>query len=112
MLSPNDKTNFETLKSVYLELEFDNICVFYVAVNLYNECLKLGIDIIISKTGDREILIYKKQNDGGITNLLIDEDGDVSYLYIGDIRQKPKVFLKEDGLNYSEISKLLLNYGR
>lgn len=71
---------FEKFKEIYNELDFTNEDI----LNTGNEIIKKCEDknIIISKTGDNEIIIYTKK-DNGFYNLIIDEDNDISFIYIG-----------------------------
>lgn len=66
----------------YNYLHYNNPIVLEIAFDIINELKKQGKnDFVISKTGDDEILIYRKIN-GEYRNLIIDEDCDVIYLNI------------------------------
>ena len=42
----------------------------------------------ISKTGEGELLIYKKDSKGGFINLIIDSDGDIEIMHITSNRKE------------------------
>lgn len=54
---------------------------------IINECDRQNKKYTLSKTGDNEILIYT-YIDGVYKNIIIDEDGDIEYLYIPKDRSK------------------------
>ncbi|MDZ4757993.1 MAG: hypothetical protein SGJ10_07645 [Bacteroidota bacterium] len=97
------------LNHVYKELELDNPSVILTAINILQKCIINNISQIeISKTGNKEILIYK-QKSSGFSNILIDEDGDVSYVFVGKKlgEEKTAYFSKQKGLDYQKIAELL-----
>lgn len=61
-------------------------------------------EISISKSADKEFLIYLRTNDT-YKNILIDEDGDIELLVILPDKSKShnKIFYKEDGINFSTV---------
>ncbi len=64
-------------------LKYNDIQIINVINGVLFECQNKGIlnDIIVSKTGDYEVLIYTKY-DGIYRNIIIDEDGDIEVLII------------------------------
>jgi hypothetical protein len=101
--------NFRRIVKVYHELKFTNTDVILTAFNIIQYCLIKNInDVFISKTGNNELLLYRSKN-GAFSNIVIDEDGDVSYIFIGD---KPgteisKYFPKSKGYDYAKLSSML-----
>lgn len=97
---------FNSVKNLYAfyeKLDFSNINVRDVAMNIITECLKKHkMDIIISMTGDDEILIYRHKDDC-YNNLIIDEDADVEVLLINKKAKKTetKTYYFQDSLDYS-----------
>lgn len=83
---------------------------FQLCCAIIDECDALGkSDIIVSKTGDSEILIYTFR-DNGISNVLVDEDLDVSWIFISnnpDIKSSTKFFESPCDYRVSEIASLL-----
>lgn len=61
-------------------------------------------EISISRSADKEFLIYLRINDT-YKNILIDEDGDIELLVIPSDKSKSynKIFYKEDGINFSNV---------
>lgn len=47
-----------------------------------------GAGVVVSKAGDDELLIYKKDGSGGYMNLLIDKEGDIEILHIPNNRKQ------------------------
>ena len=71
---------------VFAELNFDNVAVLEIGRDIIQDCYRLGkSDIVVSKTGDGEMLIYRK-TETGYSNIIIDENADVEYLFIDDNR--------------------------
>lgn len=44
--------------------------------------------MIVSKTGEGELLIYKPDGKGGFINIVIDEDGDIELIHLTADRKK------------------------
>lgn len=44
--------------------------------------------MIVTKTGEDELLIYKDDGNGGYINLIIDEDGDIQIMHIPKDRRQ------------------------
>lgn len=61
-------------------------------------------EISISRSADKEFLIYLSDNDT-YKNILIDEDGDIELLIMPSDKSKSynKIFYKEDGINFSTV---------
>lgn len=79
--------NFIKISQIYKELNFDNEKILSVSAELLQRCALVGkINLNISKTAQQEILIYTLKN-SGFNNILIDEDGDISLLRIGDAKE-------------------------
>lgn len=80
----------EKLKQV---LDFDDNTPFELAERIIKKLD--GIDIKISRTGDDEILIFRELN-GSFYNILVDEDCDISYLFIGNERSESYTHMWDD----------------
>lgn len=80
-----------------------------------NEVLDIGFELLnrlkhkcitLSKTGDNEILIYTEK-EGRFYNLLLDEDGDISFILIGIKIGEEKTEFFTPPFNYDYIVSLL-----
>ena len=101
--------HFYEIKNVYQALNFQNPQIFLTAFNIIQLCVIKNIsDIKISKSGENELLLYRNKN-GEFSNILIDEDCDVSYMFIGKKpgTERTEYFPKEKGLDYSKFASLL-----
>ncbi len=101
--------NYNKIKLIYLDLNYKNPEVLETAFNILQSCILNNItDINVSKTGDKEILIYRNKN-GEFSNLLIDEDGDVSFMFIGKNAgtERTYFFPKSQGFDYTQFTSLL-----
>ncbi len=79
-------------------LEFEDDKPFKIAESIID---KLGdIDIKISRTGDNEILIFREFNKC-FYNILVDDDSDISYLFIGDNRSESYTHIWDDSSDKS-----------
>ena len=56
---------------------------------------KLDTDIKISRTGENEILIFR-ENEKCFYNILVDEDSDISFLFIGNKREECDTYMTDD----------------
>ncbi len=102
-------SSFNQINQLYKELNFVDEEIIITALKIVRTCLMRNInDIQISKTGNQEILIYRKKSKG-FSNLIIDEDCDISYMFIGEKlgSEKSHFFPKSKGFNYSEFASLL-----
>jgi hypothetical protein len=101
--------NLFQVYKIYQELGFNNEEVIATISKILQNCILSGkTDIIPSKTAQGEILIYSKQ--GGIfNNLLIDEDGDISFLRIGNKKEDKMTafFSHEKKIDYYKLVSLL-----
>ncbi len=98
-----------SIARIYQILQFSNAEIFLTAFNIIQLCAIRNInDIDISKTSDNEMLLFRKK-DGEFSNIVIDEDGDISYFFIGKKpgSEKTKYFPKKDGFDYSQLASLL-----
>lgn len=101
--------HFVEIKAVYQDLKLKDPSVFLTAFNIVQLCVIQNItDVVVSKTTDSEILLYRKKGNE-FSNVVIDEDGDVSHLYIGTKsgKEKSQYFPKSRGLNLTAIAALL-----
>lgn len=101
--------HFLEIKSIYKELNFSDPQIALTAFNIIQLCvIKNILDIKIAKSSDNELLIYRKKN-GAYSNLVFDEDGDISYLYIGTKpgTEKTEYFPKKNGFDYSRFASML-----
>ena len=78
----------DKLLSIYYELGFNDGKVLSLAIEIFVEYTKKGrVEILhISKTGDNELLLYTV-NEGNYSNIIIDEDADVEFLYVSKNRK-------------------------
>lgn len=100
--------SFKSLHKVCHELGIENENSLKTALDIVQYCLAKNIkDFEISKTGDKEILLYRKKN-SSFSNILIDEDSDVSYMFIGNLpgQGRSAYFPYEEGLDISKIVAL------
>lgn len=79
----------EELKSL---LDFEDNRPFMVAEKIIN---KLTTDVKISRTGDNEILIFR-EHEKCFYNILIDEESDISFMFIGDKREESNTYMTDD----------------
>jgi len=74
-------------------------------LNIVKECIKQNIfEIKISRSEPDWLLVYVEKNNN-YKNLIIDEDGDVSFIEPSNL--KVTGFFRKEKLNYSEIVGLL-----
>jgi hypothetical protein len=100
---------FNQIKNIYEELNFNNSDIIFTALNIIQSCIIKNVtDLNVSKTGEKELLLFRSKN-GEFSNLLIDEDGDVSYIFIGKKKgsEKTEYFPKAKGFDYSKLASLL-----
>lgn len=100
---------FDQIRKIYFELDMKNPQVAVIAFNIIQSCVLENIsDVVISKTGDKELLLYRNKQ-GAFSNLLIDEDGDVSYMFIGKRsgEEKTEFFPNENSFDYTKFAALL-----
>lgn len=91
------------------ELNFENEIAIKTSFKIIEECASQNkMDLITSKTSQGELLFFTKKN-GVYNNILIDEDGDISYLRVGKTKEDTKTaFFSNDGsLSFSKIVSLL-----
>lgn len=101
--------NLFEIHKIYQELNFNNSSVIESSFKILEKCSLNGkTDIKTSKTAQGEILIYRKKGDS-FSNLLIDEDGDVSFMKFGKSQNEKRVefFSSETKLDYNKIVSLL-----
>ena len=89
-----------TIEELKTLLDFPDNKPYEVANEILN-LLEGNEGIVLSRTGDNEILIYRAHNKN-YYNILIDEDSDVSYLFIGDKREDTYCYMLEDK-NYGRV---------
>lgn len=96
------------LDNIFQTYKIKNKKMYETSIHLINELIMQDKKVTkISLTGDKEVLIYTK-NEESFKNLVIDEDGDVSYLYIGQNRKTDtKYYPLEKGLDYKKLIDLL-----
>jgi|GEM_PF-6272783 len=100
---------FIELSNIFRELEFENEEIMLTAFNILQSCLISNkTDIELTKTSDNELLLFRKKN-GEYSNIIIDEDGDISYIHIGKKLgdEKSGYFPKKNGFDYSEFASML-----
>ncbi|MDI1353873.1 MAG: hypothetical protein PSX36_03070 [bacterium] len=79
--------SFIKVAQIYKELNLNNERILNTSIELLQSCAVLGkTNLNISKTSQEEILIYTSKN-GNFNNVLIDEDGDISLLRVGDKKE-------------------------
>lgn len=87
------KLSMTELKSL---LNFDSDAPYKLAEILLGKVYELrDEEVVLSRTGDNEILIYREV-DGCFYNILIDEDADLSFMYIGNIRSESYTYITDD----------------
>lgn len=80
----------DVLRNIYKILNYNNPVVLDIAADIIENCINQSkTDIKISRTGENEILIFRESN-GNFKNIIIDEDGDVEFLYIPVNRSNTK----------------------
>lgn len=94
------------LQIIIYDLKITNEDVLNVGILLIEECVKQNkTNVIISKTGDDEILFYRYRNNC-YYNIIIDEDADISFLLIPKTaKTKTESYYFKDGLDYRAIIK-------
>jgi hypothetical protein len=83
----NNSVNFilervKEINLIYCNLGYNNDAILSIGIDIIKECAnQRKFDIIISKTGESELLIFRESN-GTFNNIIIDEDGDIEFLHI------------------------------
>lgn len=76
------KQKLEEAQRIYSKLEFNNPGILEVVADLIKDCINQDkFDIVVSLTGENELLIYREQQ-GVFNNVIIDSDGDIEFLHI------------------------------
>ena len=91
-------------------LEFKDESLRNICFKMNEAISKLGISYVISRTGDDELLFFTEK-DKSFYNILIDDDGDIAYMYIPNKREETDVkYYERDSkeFNYDEIAKRLI----
>lgn len=96
--------NIEELKEV---LKFHNELPFITTQLIIDYCESIKIDIKVSYTGENEILIFIQDTHKNYHNLLIDDDNDMWYMFIGDNRED--TYIKSIGQPY-DIANIINAY--
>jgi hypothetical protein len=102
-------TKFSEVNRVYSELNFNNKEVYTISFNIIQELAKnKNFDVKISKSSENEILFYS-ESDGRFKNLLIDNDGDIQYIFVGKKigEEKSQLFSADELKDYSVIASLV-----
>lgn len=86
------KERIEQLEELKSLLDFEDDQPFNVAEKIIN---KLTTDFKVSRTGDNEILIFR-EHEKCFYNILIDEESDISFMFIGDKRQESNTYITDD----------------
>lgn len=87
------KLSMTELKSL---LNFDSDAPYKLAEIILDKVYELRDDeVVLSRTGDDEILIYREVA-GCFYNILIDEDADLSFMFIGNIRNDSYTYMTDD----------------
>jgi hypothetical protein len=97
------------ISKIYGELNFDNGNVYLLSFNILQELARnKKFDVKISKTSEKEILIYTEK-DGKFDNLLIDNDADVQYIHVGKKvgEERSNVYSFEEIKDYSIFASLI-----
>jgi hypothetical protein len=97
------------LDKVCKELNFDNIKSIVAAFKIINICISnKKFDISVSKSSEDEILIFSKKNNQ-FHNVLIDNDGDIQFILIGNKigDEKYSVFSSDENIDFAKIAALL-----
>lgn len=99
----------EKIKEIYESLYFQNSEVISIAENIIYSAIEQNLFHVNIMKGEEEIILYTERTPKDFRNLLIDEDGDISYFYFAQDKSKSerKLFFKEDGLNFKLLSSLL-----
>jgi hypothetical protein len=70
------------IKRVYYQLNYSKSSIFETIGNIITSCISLAkFDIEVSRTGEDEILIFRKVN-GTFNNIIIDQEGNIEFLCI------------------------------
>ena len=77
---------------------------------IIDECDKQSIKLVVSYTGDNEILLYVVDK-GNYHNIIIDSDNDLWYMFIGIKRKESDVKPIEQPYDIQEIVTKYLSYG-
>ena len=91
-------------------LEFKDESLRNICFKMNEAISKLGMPYVISRTGDDELLFFTEK-DKSFYNILIDDDGDIAYMYIPNKREETDVkYYERDSkeFNYDEIAKRLI----
>jgi|ERR1035437_4913406 hypothetical protein len=104
------RENIQKVVNIYNELNFKNPETLEISFEIIQRCIiNKNFDINISKTSNDEILIFKRKG-RDFSNILIDEDGDVKFMFITTKlgNQRTAYFSKSKGLDFDKIIDLFM----
>jgi len=91
-------------------LEFKDQSLRDICFKMNEAIYKLGIPYVTSRTGNDELLFFTER-DKNFYNILIDDDGDIAYMYISNKRKETDVkYYERDSkeFDYDKIAKRLI----
>lgn len=99
------KNYIRVLQQFYL-LGYNKLIAIKIAFNVINESFEQKKDIIVSRSGDGELLIFTKKDDY-FYNILIDNDGLLEFIFISKDRKQSYNIIYDKEINYHELVKKL-----
>ena len=102
------KQSIEELERLKPLLDFDDNEPFRVAEKIIN---KLNDHVKVSRTGENEILIFREY-EKCFYNILVDEDADISFMFIGNKREGTYTYMTDDDSDESIERVLTSFYGK
>ncbi len=98
------------VRELYEEFHFSNPYI----INLIEVLLLKSIEndkygLNITSSGVEQIVLYTEKEPGSFSNLAIDEDGDISYMYFAKNKKNSerKLFYNDEGLDIEHLVSLL-----
>jgi hypothetical protein len=102
-------SNLLKIYRICKELKLDNPDIIKNSFKILEKCTLSGkTDIITSKTSQNEVLIYRSSN-GTLNNVLIDEEGDISFIKIGKTLSEKQIdfFSNETPIDFNKVVSFL-----
>lgn len=77
----------DNLLANYRLAELSDNTILQIGNDIITQACRVGkSDIKVSRTGDNEILFYRKHDNGDINNIILDKDCDITFLSTPNIR--------------------------
>jgi hypothetical protein len=99
---------FSEVKLLFDDLGFKNKFVLDIAYKLIEESFNQNINLMIGSSPE-QIILYTENKPDCFSNIAIDEDGDISYMYFDKEPNLSKrtMYYFDQGLDYENLLSLL-----